>query len=327
MTASADVAYKVLSRDHNLPLVIEPAGDRAEVNADALISWHSDNRDFAEQKLLEHGAILFRGFNIRTPSAFSRFVKSVSNNLLGYVDGNSPRTKITDGIYTSTEYPAEFFISLHNELSYSKRWPSKLFFCCIVAPREGGATPIADCRAILKSLPSEIVESFASKRVRYVRNLHGGRGLGISWQDTFETDDRDVVEKFCSEASIDFEWRYDGWLRLTQVGPGVETHPATGEKVWFNQADQFHPSNNQKDVFESLKAINREGEDNFPQNACFGDGTAIDASMLDRVRETVRQHMVCFPWQDGDILMLDNMLTCHGRMPYKGPRKVLVSML
>ena len=30
------------------------------------------------------------------------------------------------GVYTSTEYPPEFFISLHNELSYSTRWPSRL---------------------------------------------------------------------------------------------------------------------------------------------------------------------------------------------------------
>ena len=30
--------------------------------------------------------------------------------------------------------------------------------------------------------------------------------------------------------------------------------------------------------------------------------------------------------QEGDILMLDNMLSAHGRNPYTGPRKILVTM-
>ncbi len=30
--------------------------------------------------------------------------------------------------------------------------------------------------------------------------------------------------------------------------------------------------------------------------------------------------------REGDILMLDNIMTSHGRMPYEGPRKVLVGM-
>lgn len=35
---------------------------------------------------------------------------------------------------------------------------------------------------------------------------------------------------------------------------------------------------------------------------------------------------VVFPWQTGDVLMLDNMLTAHAREPFQGPRKVVVAM-
>ena len=36
--------------------------------------------------------------------------------------------------------------------------------------------------------------------------------------------------------------------------------------------------------------------------------------------------MVVFPWNEGDILMLDNMQVAHGRNPFSGERKIIVSM-
>jgi hypothetical protein len=44
------------------------------------------------------------------------------------------------------------------------------------------------------------------------------------------------------------------------------------------------------------------------------------------VREAYRQETVTFPWQEGDILMLDNMLVAHGRSPFVGSRKIAVGM-
>lgn len=315
----------ILNSIHELPLLMEP--NRNEIsNIDAFLSWYRGNKDSVEKKLLNYGAILFRGFAVNTPRAFARFVREVSGDLLDYVDGNAPRTKLTDGIYTSTEYPAEYFISLHNELSYSYKWPSKLFFCCIAAPREGGETPIADSRAILKSLSPTIVEVFTRKQVKYSRNLHSGDGFGPSWTQTFETTDRSVVEEYCQKGAIDWKWKDGGGLRICQIRPAVATHPLTGEQVWFNQADQFHPSTLPKEEYESMMLLYKGKEAELPQNACFGDDTPIDVSMLEEIRETIQKQAVIFPWQKGDVLMIDNMLVCHGRMPFKGPRSILVSM-
>ena len=67
-------------------------------------------------------------------------------------------------------------------------------------------------------------------------------------------------------------------------------------------------------------------EEDLPRNAFYGDGSKIEASVLEEINEIYQQETVTFPWQEGDILMLDNMLVAHGRKPFIGPRKVLVGM-
>jgi alpha-ketoglutarate-dependent taurine dioxygenase len=302
----------------SLPFVITGAGSPA-----ATLASH---REELEQQLLVHGAVLFRGFGVATRELFEQAVGTLGGPRLDYVDGNSPRQKLGGGVYTSTEYPPEFFISLHNELSYSPRWPARLFFCCITAPGEGGETPLADSRAILHHLPDGVRDAFERKGIRYIRNLHGGRGFGPSWQTTFETENRDAVEEFCRTTETGFRWNDDGSLTVTQHRPATAVHPKTGEAVWFNQADQFHPSTHPKAIYDSILALYEGREDLIPQTATFGDGSPIDPAMLDEVRRTAGEQMRLFPWQQGDLLLVDNMLVAHGRRPFKGPRKILVSM-
>src|SRR5262249_61820419 len=179
----------------------------------------------------------------------------------------------------STESPPEYQLSMHSEYAYSQKYPAKLFFCCIVEPGKGGQTPIADNRKILKKLDPDIVEEFKRKQVSYLRNLHGGNGFGLSWQATFQTTDRSVVEKFCRDTSVDIEWKADGGLRLRNTFSAVITHSRTGEQVWFNQAPQFHPSDYPKEIYESLLGSYQGREAEFPQNACFGDDSPIAASV------------------------------------------------
>lgn len=309
-----------------LPLVIEPdLGEGRTPNAEVLASLYMRNKSFLESKLLEYGGLLFRGFSVASAAALYQFARPISEgSLLDYVDGTSPRTKVSTGVYTSTEYPPAYFISLHNELSYTHRWPSRVFFCCVTAPQKGGETPIVDSRALLRSIPWDVVERFKNKGVKYVRNLHGGRGLGPSWQSVFETNDKSVAERYCLEGCIEFKWKESGGLWLSQVRPAIAKHPQTGEEVWFNQADQFHPTEMDERTRKALLSTVKEEE--LPKNAYFGDGTPLDASMLDRIREATRRQMVLFPWQTGDVLVLDNMLVAHGRMPFAGPRKILVAL-
>jgi hypothetical protein len=67
-------------------------------------------------------------------------------------------------------------------------------------------------------------------------------------------------------------------------------------------------------------------EDELPRNAFYGDGSTIESAVLDEIRDIYNRTAISFPWQKGDILMLDNFLVSHGREPYAGPRKILVAM-
>jgi alpha-ketoglutarate-dependent taurine dioxygenase len=280
------------------------------------------NREYVEAELTRVGGILFRGFQISSADDFERFVNTSFAHLLEYKERSTPRTAIGKYVYTSTEYPAEQSIALHNEFSYAMSWPMRICFFCSEAPLTGGETPIADCRKVYQYLDPQIRDRFIEKKVMYARNY--GSKIDLSWQTAFQTTDRAEVEEYCRNAPIDFEWLEDDRLRTRQVRESVAAHPKTGEVVWFNQAHLFHMSNLEEDVRESLQATFEADE--LPRNAYYGDGSVISDDELDQVREAFRKATVLFPWQHGDVLLLDNMLVAHGRTPYTGDRKILVAM-
>lgn len=198
----------------------------------------------------------------------------------------------------------------------------KIWFFCSKAAQERGYTPIADSREVFKRLDSRIRQRFIDKKVMYVRNY--GNGLEVPWQTVFNTTDRAAVEAYCEKEHIAFEWKDDHELRTRQVCQAIAIHPHTGEQVWFNQAHLFHISNLDPVVRNVLLAVVKE--EDLPRSAYYGEGTPIESAVLDEIRAVHTSLTVEFPWQEGDVLMLDNMLVAHGRTPYTGERKVLVAM-
>ena len=309
--------------DHAFPCL---ARSSRPVAGPEFAAWYQSHAREIEEKLLRTGAILFRGISIRAIGDFESITGEIAVKFVSYVDGNSPRTKLSSRVYTSTEYDPAFPITLHNELSYSGQWPARLFFCCLVPAATGGETPLADCRRIIEAMNPALVEEVERKGINYIRNLNDGEGIGPSWQQTFETNDRRVVEQYCRESACEFVWKADGGLKITQRRPGVIRHPLTGERVWFNQIDQFHPSHLQPEIHEMLMMLYDQDEEELPMFVKFGDGSPVSSEVVAHIRQTVDGQARKSPWQQGDLLLVDNVLVCHGRMPYTGERKVLVAL-
>lgn len=304
-----------------LPLVVESGSQNKSIEllSDLAIS----QREFFRQRLLQYGAILLRGFDVRTIDEFENFARLFSGKeFFNYAGGVSPRIALSKGVYTSTEYPPNLTLALHNELSYSEIYPRHLYFFCQTAPQIGGQTTLGDSRRILRNISPKTVGLFKHKKIRYDRNLTAEKGAGYSWQEAFETDDREAVENQCRKIGADFEWKPTGNLRVSQVRPATAIHPETGEEVWFNQADGFHSSALDAETYDWIISNNEE----FRLNSCFGDGSPIAEGMLECIRGVLQKETVPHRWQTSDVLILDNMLAAHGRMPFSGARKIALAM-
>ncbi|MDO8346247.1 MAG: TauD/TfdA family dioxygenase [Cellvibrio sp.] len=292
-----------------------------ETEEQDIVSWIYKNAKEIDNFLASSPALLMRGFKVASNGSFSRLCNAFSEPL-PYVYQSTPRTKIEQGIYTATEYPKTESIPQHCENSYQKVWPMRLYFHCEKAAEEGGETPLGDVKKITSEIPEEIISKFREKKVMYVRNY--SPGLDLPWQTVFQTENKSDVENFCRKNSIEFEWVDGCSLRTRQVCQGTAIHPNTGDELWFNQAHLFHVSNLEPSIKEMLLGILPEQD--LPRNAFYGDGTPIEDDVLAEIRRVFNSNKHNIEWQDNDILMIDNMLCSHGRNPYIGERKVLVSM-
>jgi alpha-ketoglutarate-dependent taurine dioxygenase len=302
------------------PFVVHAGGEASDTD---LASWASAHRDLVSRWLLEHRALLFRGFRVPDAEAFHAAVCATSPGpLLEYRDRSTPRYEVGQRVYVSTVYPANEQIHLHNEGTYWTTWPLKIYFCCLTPSATGGETPIADVRKVAARIDPQVSDEFRRKQVMYVRNYNPG--IGLTWQDAFQTQDPREVETYGADRGIEVEWRPDGRLRTRQIRPAIRTHPITGEPVWFNHAAFFHVSSLQPRVREAL--LSAYGEDELPYHTWFGDGTPIDDSVVAHLREAYAAEKVLFPWQAHDVLLLDNMSVAHAREPYTGDRQVIVAM-
>jgi alpha-ketoglutarate-dependent taurine dioxygenase len=300
------------------PLVIRPAHTELDI-----VDWAKNNRTFLETELHKHGAILFRDFHVPAAAEFERFALTICPDLFRENGEHVQAKDVGSGnLYTPVFYAPDKKLLWHNENSFNATWPMKILFHCALPAEQGGETPMADSRTVFQRIDPQIREQFLQKGIMYVRNY--GEGLGLSWQEVFRTNERAEVERFCRQEEIEFEWKDGDRLCTRQIRPAVIKHPVTGEWVWWNQATHWHTTCLDPAVRESLLTL--FSEEDLPRTCYYGDGSRIEDTVIEHICEVYQEVEVSFPWQQGDIFMLDNMLVAHARNPYQGPRKIYVSL-
>ncbi|MEV0619361.1 TauD/TfdA family dioxygenase [Nonomuraea sp. NPDC050404] len=285
-------------------------------------AWLAGRLPRIRDLLAEHGALYLRGLPIRDAAGFAAVRDVVLAERAAYREKATPRTHFGDDVYSSTDLPPSQAIKLHNENSYTLTFPGVLLFCCLTAPHTGGATPVADCREVLRNLPTDLVERFRVTGWLLRRNY--GERISLGWRTAFGTDSREEVERYCADNLIDCRWGENDTLRTTQVRPAIIRHPWTGEEVWFNHAAFWSEHSLDPEVRDVL--VDELGRDGLPFTTGFGDGTALSADDVRAMNAAYDAAVLRRSWQAGDLLIVDNLLAAHGRDAFRGDRRIVVAM-
>jgi len=283
--------------------------------------WAVEHRDALRAAVVEHGSLLVRGLRLRNVAEIEAVFRGLGS-LMIEKEAFAARRSYSHGVYSSSTWPPNQPMCMHHELSYLLEFPSLMLFACLIAPTDGGATTVADSPTVLRGLPTELIERFERVGWLLIRNYNNEVGASIA--DAFGTDDRPAVESYCRANAIEFEWRPDGALRTWQCRSAVVHHPLTGQRCWFNQIAFLNEWTIDPEVREYLMDV--YGEDGLPFNTRFGNGDPIGADVVQAINEVYEAHTARERWQAGDLMLVDNVRTAHGREPFEGPREVVVAM-
>lgn len=150
-----------------------------------------------------------------------------------------------------------------------------------------------------------------------------------SWKFGFYTEDKAEVEAECRAKGVEPIWRADGGLCVRNLMPAFAAHPATGELLYRNT---LH-TNGGRDYMQTLTGEpRRRVEEMFARQPIktgfyLGDGSELTDDEMKALQAVFDEAELAWPWQAGDIMLLDNLLTAHGRNSFKGARDVQVALL
>lgn len=318
-----------------LPLFIQPLTRHLADRKDDFLAWFQDSEAAIDALLDQAGALVFRGFPIHGTADFGALVAHYREPALGYTGGSTVRGRLDTRVLEATSAPPSLRIALHQEMAYLPNYPERLAFFCRMPSVSGGETILGDMRRITQELDPAFVREVDARGVLYTRNLRDKRrttgdvyfdAIHTAWQDAFSTEDPTKPIADSAKIGLAAEWLDDGSLNVTYRGPGLIDHPRTGERLWFNQLQTLNLGPHNTDNYESYeRQYGATGR--YPFKATFGDGTPIAAEAAQALADTMRHCTVAFPWSSGDVLLIDNYRTAHGRNPYTGVRDVQVSLL
>ena len=288
---------------------------------DGAARWVAEHSHALRNFLDEQGALLVRGLGLSDVAGTESVFRQLGS-LMAERESFAPRRRYSEGVYSSSKWPANQQMCMHHELSYALEPPGLLLFACLAAPTSGGETPVADSRNVLNALPANLVERF--QRVGWLLTRNYNDDIGASFAEAFGTDDPCAIENYCRANAIRFQWQPNGGLRTWQRRSAIVNHPRTDQQCWFNQIAFLNEWTMDSELREYL--VDLYGEEGLPFNTRFGNGDPISPDIVQLIADVYKQNTVSEPWQPGDLMLVDNIRTAHGREPFEGPREVLVAM-
>jgi hypothetical protein len=321
MIKTSTIAEQKTVNGRSFPLVLEP-NDTTNTDTDSFMIWLKDNKQSLREKLVNHGAILFRNCPIDSPESFEKMLEQSDFINMPYIGGAAPRKQVTEKrIITANESPASEKIPFHHEMAQVPNPPNYIFFYCDLAAQKGGATAILHSNEIYKkfvSISPTHAKEIEEKGVKYTRIMPDKDDhlspIGRSWRSTFLTESKEAAEEKMSEMGMDWQWLDNGALKtITATLPAIRSDQETGLKTFYNSIVAAYMGW-QDSRNERKKAVT------------LADGTEMNEDLMMKTSTAMDESAVAFPWKKGDVLWINNNLVLHSRQPYEGDRRILASI-
>lgn len=284
--------------------------------------WLAEHRTAVHDVVRTHGAVVLRGLDVVDVPAFGDAARRLIGEPMIEREAFAPRDHHPGGIYSAPKWPADQPMCPRNELSYAVRFPRLLLLGCLAAAQADGATVLADTRRVLAELPADLVDRADRLGWELRRNHH--EDVGVDLADVFGGTTDEWIRDYCLANDIDHDRGGAGQVRTRQRRPALLRHPITGERCWFNQLGFLNAGALDPDVREYLVAM--YGPDSLPFDTRWGDGEVVAAEDVEAINRCCEDVAVRVSLRAGDLLLMDNVLTAHGRDPVLGPQRLLVAM-
>lgn len=346
------------SPDHFL-LQIEPLKDRSIA---FLKKWIRESQKFIKENMDLYGGIYFKGFDINSASDFESLALEIDPNLCETHPFNCSNrawhTKFTCEVASPYIKQSLTPKGLHNEDSYVSFIPKIVMFSPLEPAVQGGETLVADCRKIYQYLPKKLQEKLLGKTMTNKLIMHDDVLLVNNRIPKSSEAIKQLGETQKSKETLRIS---ENLSQFSFEIPAIIKHESSQDPIWFNllhiapyfsynvYIDTWFAYKHKGGFLNKIKAISIIGlsflkdikflleslMNRSPENQKFlseignyyiSDGSKI--SFLDRIyiNLAIWKSTAILPLNKGDIVILDNRLVSHGRMPFKGRRTFLTSM-
>jgi len=321
---------------HGLPLILKPLdGSPLASDPAAVQAWFAEHHGALEAMLPTFGGVVLRGFAVPDTAAFNVLLAGYETDPHGYSGGLTPRKNIAGKVFEASRVPPDQKIILHQEMGYLPAYPKMVVFYCLAPAKTGGCTTIGDMRRFQAQIPAALLREVRERGVLYRRNYRapGPEPDPIKalfrreWTEVLQVETAAQAEAACAAVGCEAVWEDDGSLSMRYRSPGFVRHPVTGEDVWFAQVQGMHfNAARLEDNYAELVAAFPRGRPR-PVEILFGDGAEIPDELVTPLYPILDGLAVNLPYERGDIMLLDNIYTAHGREPYTGHRDVQVGLV
>lgn len=313
------------------PLALRPSahGD-AEIDLDTVVETVKSLQakdGILTKKLARHGTLLFRGLPIHSAADFSKFAHAFGykpHEIIGIV---VDRPLLAPNVAPANEAPKDVLIYNHNESPQVPHAPEYIFFYGHKVPAKGGETPISSSLELFHRAQQEIPEFITElgekgilSKVLYKEGVQyaGGSTLRQAFGKEWKDGDDEATKRAKVEAQIaryhrgkhtTWEWTDEG-LVLTHRLPTIRTQPGTKLPTLFTGLAAYY-KNVQVNAAARGKAVEQ----------FFGDGSPIPEKYIAHLAKITDDIRVLHKWQQGDVLVYDNIISQHGRQPWEGEQE------